>query len=143
MRDDYLPNYQNYLEKLLLFAQSKKIKVIYPSRMGDIGYYDPEKRSIGLDPLLSKQEEIAVFLHELGHAIDDSLRFGSELEKKLDKVYRRYYANKRINKKEMKLIRNCEHRAWRYAKSIAKMLNISLGKWFYVVKKECLEGYVE
>lgn len=141
MCDRDLPKYESYIQRLLLFSKASHLKIVYSNKLDCMGYYSPEKNLIALDSDLSEAEEVAVFLHELGHFVDDELKYDSKLYAKVNKAYSRYNTKKRLTKSQFRLIMNCERRAWKYGVFIAKKLKIPLGSWFFQVRKSCLRAY--
>lgn len=132
-----LKNYDTYLMKLKRFAKINRISVVWRESASDAEWV-PSKRQVKLDKELSQAEIIAAFLHELGHSMDDTLT--GKHEKAISKSYDSYYANKH-SRKQWQTVRHHEVEAWRFAKLIAKMVGIPLGKWFSDYKRECLRSY--
>ena len=133
-----LKNYSKYLKKIELYAKAIGIKIEYKTEYDD-GAYIPSKRKIRLDPDLSPTRDIAVLLHELGHALDDHL-INKKYSIAINAAYRAL-ENDRQTMNQRALILECEYRAWRYAKVLAKKLQIPLGSWFFSVKNEYLKEY--
>lgn len=135
-----LPNYDHYLDKLKLYASACEITVEYKEEPGE-GIYIPKRRTLRIDPNLEESSVIAIFLHELGHSLDDSLT-QPKYEKKLDKAYNAMY-RKEAGAKHRALIMECEQRAWGFARGLAKKLRIPLGKWFDREEEDALQSYRE
>jgi hypothetical protein len=134
-----LPKYSEYLDSLKLYAKALKIKVEYKHGDFEGGEYHHHVRVLRLEPDLSESQEIACFLHELGHAFDESA-CDYNYVKNLSKAYLAFYED-RATPLQVAGVLKCEREAWRYAEIIAKLLKIKLGKWFYKNKKYFLEGY--
>lgn len=133
-----LPKYHEYIRRLELFSKALGVKVEYAPEDGE-GSFSPATRKIRIDPELSEAEEIATFLHELGHAVDDML-IDDKVYALIDKAYTIVY-DKKVSKKQQALVVNCEKRAWQYGRSIAKQLKIRLGKWYTAIEVDCLRRY--
>lgn len=133
-----LKHYDHYRDLLEAFAQSLGITVTYDDSDGE-GAYVPSRNKIKLDPDMSEAREIAVFLHELGHVLDDTTIDYSPTGE-LDAAYRAIYT-KRYSKKQHAIVLRCEKRAWKYGRALAKKLKIRLGKWYDTVEKENLHTY--
>lgn len=136
-----LKNCQEYLRRLMLFAEATGVKVEY----GDIdseGVWMPASNKIKLDNDLSSSDLIASLLHELGHSVDDMIDTESAYQNRLYKAYNKIYVSK-ASKKQKYLVIECEQRAWNNAREIAKRLKIRLGKWFDDAEKYCLDCYRE
>lgn len=134
-----LKRYDDYLDKLKLYAEACEITIEYKSVDGD-GVYVPSRRKIVLDPDLPESTEIATLLHEIGHSMDDTL-INKRTEKVMDRAYKAFY-DQSASKKQVEKVVECEKRAWIYGRSIAKKLRIPLGKWYDYEEKSALEGYV-
>lgn len=142
----YIKNYN----KLLKYAEALNIKVIY-ANTNACASWSPITKTITLtDQFSGTAEEIAFFLHELGHAKDDFSIRDKGYTKYLDMCYKRF--NKLTLKKEVKVyithnqkmsVIYTEHRAWENGIDIAKSLNIKLGKWFYDEMDDNLLTYFE
>ena len=135
-----LKNAETYRNKLAAYAKSVGIKIKRKS-MDVEGVYVPYTGVIWVDQDLEDVEEIATLLHELGHAWDDaltSMSSSARLQNAYDKIYTPHYT-----KHQVFLVLECEKRAWKYAKVIAKMLKIPLGKWFTKLHKEYINSYRE
>jgi hypothetical protein len=135
-----LKKYDEYLEKLLTYAQACEIEVIYTEVEGD-GQYVPTQRKITIDESLEDSTEIATLMHELGHSTDDALKDPKKL-KKIDKAYKAFYSGE-STEKQKKLVLECEEKAWFYGRGIARKLRIPLGKWYDLEQTEALKDYGE
>jgi hypothetical protein len=136
-----LRRYDLYIDKLMAYAEACQITVVYRIEPSD-GVYIPARRKIVLDKDLEPGEEIATFLHELGHAMDDSLENGTTHFKKLQNAYHATY-EKKPTKYQRSLVVACEKRAWEYGRGIARKLRIPLGKWFTEAMEDGLKSYRE
>ena len=141
--------YTNNYNKLLKYAKSCNFKVIYASCNAS-AEWNPKTKTITLShDYFNNKAEIAFFLHELGHALDDAQQTDKGYVKYLDLCYRRF--NKLINtNKKIYITENqkysvifTEYRAWKNARDIAKLLRIKLGDWFYKEEFEGLKTYFE
>lgn len=135
-----LTKHAEYIQRLERFAKVLGIKVEYAPEDGE-GSYSPAHKKIKIDPDLSPSEEVATFLHELGHAVDDML-IDDKVYALIDEAYTLVYKDK-VTPKQQALVMNCERRAWQYGRSIAKQLKIRLGKWYTSVERDCLRRYGE
>lgn len=133
-----LKNFDKYLQKLELYARAINIKIEYKEEAGD-GIYIPTLRKIRIDPDLEDSTTIATFLHELGHHQDD-LTENNMHKSSLHRAYENVYAEK-PTVHQVKLVLECETKAWKQAELIASKLKIKLGKWFYSEKTSALKGY--
>lgn len=135
-----LKNYDEYLQKVKMFAKVIDVKIRRKHIASD-GEYVPSLRSINIDKELTNSNEIAALLHELGHSQDDTL-LNKTYYAKLNKAYIAVYKRKETPA-QLDLVIECEERAWLYARSVAKQLRIPLGKWFDNYKKLCIKNYKE
>lgn len=133
-----LKNYDRYLQKLLNFSKALKIKVIYKEVDGEAAYL-PSKRQIKIDPNLSESVELACFLHELGHLLDDTLSTKS-IAKAISRAYGTFYKNK-ASKFQKEIVIDSEVRAWIYGRAVAKILGIKLGTWYDKEQKSAVKSY--
>lgn len=133
-----LKNYHLYLDKLERYAEGIQITVVRKEENGE-GVYIPTKRLIRLDPDLEQVEEIATFLHELGHAIDDHF-INDKVNPKLERAYRTVYHGKPTSK-QVSAVVECEQRAWDNGRKIARILRIPLGVWYTDEEKRCIALY--
>ena len=136
-----MKNFELYYNKLLDFSRLCGVSVYlffdesgesskYHNDLVDLGEFDPVKRSISVNANMPKSSQIAVFLHELGHFYDhmaDPRRYAS---KKLIGAYSSYLLEKPISPKNLKIVVDCEKRAWHHGKAIARVLKIPLGRWY-------------
>lgn len=135
-----LKHYKEYIERLTLFASAIGVKIEYVESASSDGIWFPAARKIKIDDDLTEQEEIATLLHELGHSMDDILSAEWHKEKRLGRAYTAMYS-KKPTKKQVKLVVECEQRAWNYGRDIARRLNIRLGKWYSVSEQDGLKSY--
>lgn len=133
-----LPNFDLYLDKLGAYAKACEITIEYRDEPGD-GAYIPARRKIVLDKDLPESTEIATFLHELGHSLDDKLYDKIEF-KKLDRLYKLVYKGK-LPAAKLPEVLECEKRAWVFGRAIAKKLRIPLGSWYSREEAEALSHY--
>ena len=133
-----LKYHHKYLLRLELYAKAIGIKLQWVEN-DDGSEFIPSRNKIKLSANLSDAEEIAIFLHELGHTLDDTLVYGS-MQARLSNAYIAYYDNK-ATKSQSKRVMQCEKRAWHYGRFIAKRCGIRLGKWYDIVRNECLKSY--
>lgn len=124
-----LKHYNEYVRRCKAYAKASGIKVIYKDGDYDGGEYDPHRRILRLETELSESSEIACFLHELGHSIDDVWAHSNTFTDKLSKAYTNTYKLD-ATQAQIKLVIECEKRAWKLGRSIAKLLKIRLGKWY-------------
>lgn len=126
-----LKNYNIYMRKIRRFASMCNVDIEFKSNVDGFGEYSPHQRKVVVDRSLSRCERITTILHELGHFMDDS--------KNPDRWNNNhhYYGYDKIENsiKEMSMnqkvvVWECELEAWRNARSLAKMIQIPLGKWF-------------
>lgn len=134
-----LKHHDKYLQRLELYCKACDIKIKYVDKEIGGGAYDPHLRKLYVDEDLLESAEVAVFLHELGHSLDDTL-VPTKASKKLSKAYKAVYSG-RSSRKQLRAVIRCEKRAWHYARGIAKKLRIKLGVWFDAVEKYCLKNY--
>lgn len=136
-----LKNYNTYIDKLNAYASGNNIKVIYREEDSD-GLYIPTRRTVVIDQDLDPTVEIAVFLHELGHSIDQHLICdpNTELSNKVEKAYRAIYKGK-YTRKQLNIVLTREKEAWTCGEFIAKQLKIRLGKWYFDIRDSYLSSY--
>lgn len=142
----YIKNFN----KLLKYAESMHIKVIYSDVNAD-AQWSPISRTITLSHSFKNDpKEIALFLHELGHARDDFSIRDRGYVKYIDLCYKRFNKLTLKNQKKVYITNNqkmtviyTEHRAWENGIDIAKQLKIKLGKWYYEEMNDGLKNYFE
>ena len=132
-----LANYKQYYDKLEHFIHASGLKLLVTSTV-DGGEYRPRSRTVVIDDSLDESEEIAIILHELGHAFVD---FDPPVTSYLYAVYKRYEESKPLTPAERVEIMSTERSAWIMGEHIAKLLHIPLGKWYRSVKNSCLAGH--
>ena len=133
-----LKHYKAYKQKLLDYASVINVTVEFKSEAGD-GIYMPSKRKIRIDDDLDESTEIATFLHELGHAVDDLMSnglHGSYVSTAYNCVY-----NGKPTAIQLGKVVKCEEIAWSKGRGIAKKLGIRLGKWYTEEEKAGLKDY--
>lgn len=132
-----LKRYDEYLQKLELYAEASGIKIEYAVNDSD-GVYLPIKRIVRVDPDLPESVELAVILHELGHSLDDSLTsINQHRYRMISRAYVAFY-NEKATHHQKNLVMGCEERAWANGRAIAKQVRIPLGKWFDEMAKSYL-----
>jgi hypothetical protein len=136
----HLPKHDEYMQKLEIFAEASRIEVVW-EKEPDGGAWIPTRRMIRIDPHLSDAVEVATFLHELGHSEDDSF-LCAKAWRRLDRAYRAL-KHEREKPRHARIILECEERAWRLGRAIAKRLKIPLGKWFDEEEQSSLAMYRE
>lgn len=139
-RKTVLKHYTSYLERLHAFSAAMGVKVISDEDVDGEGIWLPTRNTIKIDQNMTQTDEIATFLHELGHMLDDIKSLPAKEMAKLDKAYKSFYASK-AKKTQITLVYECEKKAWNNARNIAKKLKIRLGKWYYHAEVESLKGY--
>lgn len=124
-----------------MYAKAIGIKVTYKDT-GDDGVYIPNLHLIRIDPNLSDSHEIAALLHELGHSLDDALVgvAGAKRLRAINKAYTKIYKAKHTPK-QLRIVLQCERRAWKYGRAIAKKLHIRLGAWYGSYMDQCIQDY--
>jgi hypothetical protein len=141
MSERTLKHYDKYMDALDAYAKASKIKVIYQlDDFFDGGMYVSTTRTIYLEPDLADSIEVAAFLHELGHALESSSPAPPKEQHTLYQAYEAVYAERASLFQRVKVLQ-CEKKAWEFGETIAKLLRIPLGKWFFDYKKECLKDY--
>lgn len=134
-----LKHFEVYSQRLRNYAAANGIAVLYKEH-GVEGEWDPRTATVTLDNDQSQSAEIACFLHELGHSLDDLLSKPEVYDTKVWKAYDAMYANK-ATKKQRALVLQIEERAWKNGRDIAARLKIRLGKWYAQAETACLESY--
>lgn len=133
-----LKNFEDYLEILMRYCKGSGIKVIYKEIDCEACYLH-DTRTLTVCKDLAESTEIAVILHEVGHSLDEVLT-GDTLRTFVNAAYPVFYKNK-ATKKQKKLVLDCEKRAWKLGRAIAKKLRIPLGKWYDNEEKDALDTY--
>lgn len=131
-----LKNYDNYLQKLEIYAKAINIKIEYREYPNDGAYY-PTRKVIKLDDSMSDSEEIATFLHELGHCMDETF---NDTPQSLQNAYINIYENK-ATELQKEMVVECEKRAWKNGREIAKLIHIRLGAWYDECEKRSINTY--
>ncbi len=130
--------YQDYLQRLKDYADLCGIRVIYHDLDGDDGAY--YGRTIELRDSLEDTEEVAVFLHELGHFIHES-KTRYKASKRLNRAYDKFNRGTPLTRHQKALILVCERRAWVEGASLARQLKIPRGQWFQKEMRAGLSAY--
>jgi hypothetical protein len=133
-----LKYFEDYRDLLHKYAKGSGIKVIYKD-LDTYGTYVHDRRELTLCKDMDESTEISALLHELGHA-DDEVLTNKSLNRMVNKAYPRVYRGK-ATKKQKKLVLECEKRAWKFGRGLAKKLRIPLGKWYDDQERECLASY--
>jgi hypothetical protein len=134
-----LKHYDRIIQSLEQYAKAIKLKIIRRSENSE-GTYVPLRKIIYLDKDLDESEEVAVLLHELGHAHDLAMLGHKEFMRTIDPAFDAANAGNATTE-DMYIILCCESRAWEYGEALAKTLGIRLGKWFHNYKQECLDAH--
>lgn len=134
-----LKHYAEYSRRLQTFARAMGISVLYKEYESD-GEWCPHTRRIIINTEQSQSSEIASFLHELGHSLDDLLSKGGELNNQANMAYGALYYG-RPTKSQRKLVVMYETKAWKNGRDIAARLKIPLGKWYSQARSYCLGIY--
>lgn len=135
-----LKNYKKYFIRLYNYSLANGIDLVRDEEP-DGGSYSPARSKITVSDELTNSTEIAIILHELGHAIDQLVLKEKDMVR-LDNAYRTYYSTNNSYRRANKVLQS-EMRAWRYGEAIAKRLKIHTGSWFKKAKKDCLSVYKE
>lgn len=131
--------YEDYLKKLLAYCDLVGVEVkITPKKSG---MFDFTNKVLYYGKENSRADTISIILHELGHFRDDIklLNKNPEMYEALDKLYNK----KNYSIDDVKIVIDCETRAWAEAEYLAKELNIKLGSWFDTFRKKCLKTYFD
>ncbi len=134
-----LKHYSKHLKKLKTYANALGIKIIYKKNPISEGVYVHTRNLIYIEKELSESTEIAVLLHELGHAIDTDFMTPKRCYK-IEKAYDAAEKGK-LTTYNRRIILKCERDAWNRARLIARRLKIKLGKWFDEAEEVCLDSY--
>ncbi len=133
-----LKYYAEYRAALHKYAKGIGIKIQYTHSDSE-GIYLPAQNLIKLDREMEDHEVIGTLLHELGHVMDDVFASKKGFTR-LDAAYKAVYA-KKYTAKQHRLVLDCEKRAWKNGKAIAKQLKIPLGKWYTKMTRMYLGSY--
>jgi hypothetical protein len=134
--DGDLKHYQEYRKRIGAYATAVRLRISYSSGGS---CYRPDLRWIYIEKGQDNTEELAAILHELGHDLDNNIVNYCN-NKELRKSYFSIYAKSSTLEQDA-LVLECEARAWKYGRSIAKMLGIRLGSWFTKEESTCLAEY--
>lgn len=137
-----LKNHSTYFNKILDYAKSVGIDIIFYTKLNN-AYYQPYGKKIYIDPEIKGSDQIAILLHELGHFEDEV--FTSD--KKVELLYQRaaYKCDEDIplSKREFNCLIGCELNAWNHGAIIAKKLKIPTGKWYKKIQDKSIATYFE
>lgn len=136
-----LPKFKEYLERLMMYAKANGISVMYTADENSEGEWLPLVRRIKIMPDMSNSAEIATFLHELGHSLDDTVT-DPKMYRRVLKAYSTFY-NGRPSLSQKALVINSEIRAWELGRRIAKALKIRLGSWYDTEQNISVKEYKE
>ena len=98
------------------------------------GEFSFRNRTVYLNKKLEGFPKIAIFLHELGHFMDELVPHKSN---EID-AYNKYMEGKSLTPKQRSVVIACEVRAWDNAQKIATALKIPRGKWLDKERKLAL-----
>ncbi len=135
-----LKHYSRYKQKINFYCKAVGLKLIYRAEPSE-GVYLPSRHQVIIDSDLEETTEIAIILHELGHALDDALSLKRDLNKR-DDAYKVIYKTK-YTQQQLRRVIKCEVCAWKTGRYIAKILKIKLGLWYTIVQNESLKSYKE
>lgn len=133
-----LKHYEEWLDRIEKYTKASGIKIERTS--SEEGVYIPTRNKICISPDLSESYEIAVLLHELGHAFDIGI-VDKKINNKVELAYGAVYSGGKCTPGQLKLVLACEERAWDTGKVIAKNLRIKLGKWYDDARDRNIRGY--
>lgn len=133
-----LKNHDLYMQRLEAYAAASHVELVWEEEP-DGGAWVPARRLIRIDPHLTDSDEVATLCHELGHSEDDSFQ-RKRVWKKLDRAYSAFQRGRQTPEQYQAVI-ECEERAWRFGRAIAKRLKIPLGKWFDDEERSALAAY--
>lgn len=133
-----MKNYKKYLKKLNNYAETCGINVYHKELVNTMGEFIPSKRSINLQKDMTHEETLAVFLHELGHFLDQMINPDFTNSPRLNNAYLKINnTDKKLTKIQHHYILKSEEQAWEYGRSIGNKLKIPLGQWY---DREMTEG---
>lgn len=130
MREETFNKYKRLLDE---YSSVSRIDVSYKDLKGksDAEWRAGTKKQILLSVNVVKFEnEIANYLHELGHMRDDFSFHPEKMNRSIDKAYERHNKGLSLTKNQKKIILETEYRAWMQGRGIAKQMGIRLGKWY-------------
>ena len=137
-----LPNFPIYIKKIRRWAKAGQIAIRKRKNLPCEGVYYPHNRTIAYCSTLTESEVITCLLHELGHLMDDYAWDGKYSHKYLVDGLENLEKSKLPTKLQKEKILETERGAWRYAESLAKMLKIPLGKWYFKDKRKAFDSYL-
>lgn len=120
--------------KLVEYCALMDVQVCFKRGCQDA--YTIENQLIEINSNRTKQNQVYILLHEIGHhkVVKDN-----KLAKKfavLNETHSRNLSNKILNLEE-------EVMAWHYGENLAAELGIELGSKYQVLKAKCLKTYIE
>ena len=134
-----LKHYDKYFKIIEKFAKAINLKIERKSVAGD-GAFIHSRSKIVIDQDLEQSSEIAVLLHELGHAIDLSRQ--DEFETAVyNLAYNAVYDDNLCTEKHLQEVLKWEISAWKTARGLASLLKIKLGEWFDEEERDGLDSY--
>jgi hypothetical protein len=120
-------------DKLVDYCTSLDVKVYF--KRGCQDGYTLENQKIEINSNRTKQNQVYILLHEIGH---HKIISDNKLAKKfavLNKTHSHNLSNKILNVEE-------EVMAWHYGENLATELEIELGPKYQVLKAKCLKSYI-
>lgn len=130
--------YDEYVNKIEVLAKALRIKIEWTPYPSD-GAWLATRRMIKIDPDLSHVDTLATLLHELGHAVDDSVVLKKDMAivgAAYGTIYTEFYSSKDVT-----LVVLSEIRAWNYGAALAKILGINVGKWYTKIRVKAIRDY--
>ncbi len=127
-------DWNNYLTTLKQHCVNNNIEVVFKRGCQDA--YTVETQLIEINSNRTKQNQVYILLHEIGH---HKVVNNKKLAKKfasLNQPYSRNLSNKILNLEE-------EVMAWHYGENLAAELGIELDSKYQVLKAKCLKTYIE
>jgi len=126
-------DWNNHLTTLKEHCANNNVEVVFERGCQDA--YTIETQKIEINSNRTKQNQVYILLHEIGHhkVVKDN-----KLAKKFAVLNERHHynlSNKVLNLEE-------EVMAWHYGENLAAELGIELGPKYQVLKAKCLKSYI-
>ena len=126
-------SWEQHLETLIDYCSMKNVMVVF--KRGSNDRYEPDENVIYLNSQRTKENQVYLLLHELGHhqVLQDRI-----LSEKFEPIL----SGPKWNLSHQVLQLEEEVMAWYFGEKTARILDITLGKKYQLLKSKCLKSYI-
>lgn len=126
-------NWEQDLENLIEYCSMRNVAVVFKRCCND--RYEPDENIIYLNSQRTKENQVYLLLHELGHhqVLQDRI---------LSEKFQSILSGPKWNLSSQVLQLEEEVMAWYFGEKTARILDITLGKKYQLLKSKCLKTYI-